>query len=112
MAKKPQWIEDELKKLKETKSTRRLKVYGTRRRGHREKHFIKKEGKYRYVEVRRDAKGHFLYKKKWSPKKPLKETVFTETHPLIIGYETGREALEKVRETVREWEWIDFEAES
>lgn len=108
----PSWIKNKLEKLKEAKPSRRLKIYGTRRRGHREKHFIKKEGKHRYVEVRRDAKGHFLYKKKWSPKKPLKETVFTETHPLIIGYETGREALLKVRETAREWEWIDFEAES
>jgi hypothetical protein len=32
--------------------------------------------------------------------------------PLVIGYETGREALVKVREAVKEWEWIDFEAES
>jgi len=91
---------------------RRLKIYGTRRRGHREKHFVKKQGKYRYREVRRDKKGRFISVKKWSPKKPIGEEVFTELQPLIIGYETGREALEKVKEAVREWEWIEFEAES
>ena len=91
---------------------KKIKVYGTRRRGHREKHYVKKEGKYRYYEVRRDSKGHFRYKKKWNPKKPLKAETFTELHPLIIGYKTGKEALEKVAEAVRQWEWIDFEAES
>jgi hypothetical protein len=91
---------------------RKLKVYGTRRRGHREKHYVKKEGKYRYFEVRRDAKGHFLYKKKWNPKKPLKAETYTELHPLVIPYETGREALEKVREAVKMWEWAEFDAES
>ena len=91
---------------------RKLKIYGTRRRGHRERHYVKKEGKYRYYEVRRDAKGHFRYKKRWTPLKPLKEETFTELQPLIIKYETGKEALEKTRETVKEWEWIDFEAES
>ena len=91
---------------------RKLKVYGTRRRGHREKHFVKKEGKYRYKEVRRDRKGRFMSVKKWSPKKPISKEVYTEVEPLIIDYTTGKEALEKVRETVKEWEWIDFEAES
>jgi len=87
-----------------------LKVYGTRRRGHRERWTVKGKGVYR--EVRRDKKGRFICAKKWSPKKPLKEETFTEIQPLIIKYTTGREALDKVRETVREWEWIDFEAES
>jgi hypothetical protein len=91
---------------------RKLKIYGTRRRGHREKHYIEKEGKYRYYEVRRDVKGHFRYKKKWTPKKPLKEETYTELKPLVIEYKTGKEALEKTREAVKEWEWIDFEAES
>ena len=91
---------------------KKIKVYGTRRRGHREKHYVKKEGKNRYYEVRRDSKGHFLYKKKWNPKRPLKAETFTELHPLIITYTTGADALRKVMETAREWEWIDFEAES
>ena len=49
---------------------------------------------------------------KWSPKRPLEKTLFTEIEPLIIEYDAGREALQKVRQVVREWEWIDFEAES
>jgi len=89
---------------------RKLKIYGTRRRGHREHWTVKGKGVYR--EVRRDSKGKFLSTKKWSPKQPIKETIHDELHPLIIEYETGREALAKVRETVKEWEWIDFEAES
>jgi len=89
-----------------------LKIYGTRRRGHRERWYIKAEKKGRYKEVRRDKKGRFISTKKWSPKKPIKEETFTETEPLLVDYTTGKEALEKVRETVREWEWIDFEAES
>lgn len=93
-----------------------LKIYGTRKRGHREKWFIKKEGKHRYREVRRDKKGHFISSRKWSWKNPIGEEVFTEVEPLIIDYEDtakGRqEALREIRETVREWEWIKFEAES
>ena len=49
---------------------------------------------------------------KWSPKQPLEKTLFTEIKPLIVEYETGKEALAKVRRVVNEWEWIDFEAES
>jgi len=92
--------------------TKKIKVYGTRCRGHREKHFIKKENRNRYFEVRRDAKGRFLSKRNWNPRNPIKKEIFTELQPLVIGYETGREALVKVREAVKEWEWIDFEAES
>lgn len=89
---------------------KKLKVYGTRRRGHREHWIVKGEGCYK--EVRRDSKGRFVSVKNWSPKKPIGKEVFTELQPLIIDYETGREALAKVREAVKEWEWIDFEAES
>jgi len=91
---------------------KQLKIYGTRRRGHREKWFIKKEGKSRYREIRRDKKGHFISTRKWSPKRPISKEVFTEVEPLYVDYTTGREALGKVREEIREWEWIDFEAES
>jgi hypothetical protein len=62
--------------------------------------------------VRRDSKGRFVSVKRWNPKKPIGKEVFTELQPLIVDYETGKEALEKVREAVREWKWIDFEAES
>lgn len=89
---------------------RKLKIYGTRRRGHREHWTVKGEGVYR--EVRRDSRGKFVSTKKWSPKQPISEEVYTETQPLFIDYRTGKEALEKVRETVKQWEWIDFEAES
>jgi len=89
---------------------RELKVYGTRRRGHRERWVVKGKGVYR--EVRRDSRGRLISARKWSPKKPIGKEVFTEVQPLIVKYETGREALEKVREAVREWEWVDFEAES
>ena len=88
-----------------------LKIYGTRRRGHRE-HWTTIKGKGVYKEVRRDSRGRFVSVKKWSPKKPIGEEVFTEIDPLTIDYVTGREALTKVRKAVREWEWIDFEAES
>lgn len=89
---------------------KQLKIYGTRRRGHREHWTVKGKGTYR--EVRRDKYGRFISAKKWSPKKPIGKEIFTETEPLIIEYERGREALSKMRETVRQWEWIDFEAES
>jgi len=89
---------------------KQLKVYGTRIKGHRERWVVK--GKGRYFWVRRDSKGRFLGYGKWSPKEPLRKTLFSETEPLIIDYFTGREALARVRDVVRDWEWIDFEAES
>jgi len=89
---------------------KQLKVYGTRIKGHRERWVVK--GKGRYVWVRRDRKGRFRAYGKWSPKEPLKETVFTEVEPLIIEYVTGKEAYSKVIDAVKEWEWISFEAES
>ncbi|MEM2117913.1 MAG: hypothetical protein QW386_02715 [Candidatus Bathyarchaeia archaeon] len=89
---------------------KKLKIYGTRRIGHREHWTVK--GKGTYMIVRRDSKGRFVSTKKWSPKEPIKEQTFTELQPLVIEYTTGKEALSKVREAIREWEWIDFEAES
>jgi len=79
-----------------------LKVYGTRKRGHRE-HW---KGKGVYKEVRRDKKGRFISVKKWSPKNPISKSVRSEMQPLIIEYSNSKEALAKVRETVKEWEWI------
>ena len=89
---------------------KQLKVYGTRVRGHREHWVVKWKGTYK--EVRRDSKGKFVSTKKWNPKKPIREEIFTETQPLIVKYETGREALEKVREAVRGWEWIEMDVKS
>ena len=96
--------------LERKRGKKQLKVYGTRRKGHRERWTVKGKGKYFWV--RRDSKGRFLASGKWSPKEPVSEKVFTETEPLIIEYDTGREALAQVREVVKEWEWVDFEAES
>ena len=81
-----------------------LKVYGTRKRGHREHWIVKGKGVYR--EVRRDKKGRIISVKKWSPKNPINEEIYTETQPLLIEYSSGREALVKARKAVREWEWI------
>ena len=89
---------------------KQLKIYGTRRRGHRERWTVKGKGCYR--EVRRDKRGRLISSKKWSPKNPIGKEIFTEMNPLIIDYDTGREALEKMRDAVKRWEWIDFEAES
>ncbi len=89
---------------------KQLKVYRTRRKGHRERWTVK--GKGRYYWVRRDRKGRIFAAGKWSPKEPLSRTVFTETEPLIIAYTRGKEAYSKIRQAVNEWEWIDFEAES
>lgn len=89
---------------------KQLKIYGTRARGHREYWGIKGKGVYK--EVRRDSKGKFISTKNWSPKKPISKEIYTETEPLIVEYRTGKEALEKVREVVREWEWIGMEVES
>jgi hypothetical protein len=89
---------------------KQLKVYGTRRKGHRERWTVKGKGKYFWV--RRDSRGRFLASGKWSPKEPLAETLFTETEPLIIEYDRGGEALAQVRQVVNECEWVDFEAES
>jgi hypothetical protein len=83
---------------------KQLKVYGTRKRGHRERWKI--NGKGVYKEVRRDKEGRFISVKDWSPKNPISESVRNETQPLTIQYSNSKEALAKVRETVKEWEWI------
>lgn len=88
---------------------RKLKIYGTRRRGHREHWYIKKEARGRYREIRRDSKGKFISTKKWSPKRPIGKEVYTELQPIWVEYETGKEAYQKVKEEVREWEWIGRE---
>ena len=83
---------------------KQLKIYGTRKRGHRER--WKVEGKGVYREVRRDRKGRIISVKKWSPKNPISAEVYTETQPLLIEYRSGKDALKKAREAVREWEWV------
>lgn len=85
---------------------KQLKIYGTRKRGHREHWIVKGKGVYR--EIRRDKKGRFISAKKWSPKNPLSKEIFTETQPLIIESRTGKEALLKMREAVKEWEWTEM----
>jgi hypothetical protein len=80
-----------------------LKVYGTRKRGHRERWKVKGNGVYR--EVRRDRKGRIISAKKWSPKNPISREVYTETQPLLIEYSSSKDALVKAREAAREWEW-------
>ena len=97
-------------KIEKPRATRQLKVYGTRKRGHREHWTVKGKGVYR--EVRRDSKGKFVSTKKWNPKNPISKEIFTETEPLIIKYGTGKEALEKIRETAKEWEWTEMDVES
>lgn len=87
-----------------------LKVYGTRKRGHRECWTVDGKGVYR--EVRRNKEGRFLSVKDWSPKNPISKEIFTETQPLIVEYRTGRECLQKIRDSVREWEWIEMKVES
>lgn len=89
---------------------KQLKIYGTRKRGHREHWTVKGKGVYR--EVRRDRKGRIISAKKWSPKNPISKEIFTEMQPLIVEYRTGREALLEMREAVREWEWIEMKVES
>jgi hypothetical protein len=87
-----------------------LKVYGTRKRGHRELWIV--DGKGVYKEVRRDKEGKFVSVKKWSPKNPISKKIFTEMQPLIVEYGTGKEALLKMRDSVKEWEWIEMKVES
>jgi len=89
---------------------KQLKVYGTRKRGHREHWTVKGKGVYK--EVRRDRKGRIISVKKWSPKNPISKEIFTETQPLIVKYRTGREGLQKIRESVKEWEWIEMKVAS
>ena len=81
----------------------KLKIYGTRKRGHREHWKLKGKGVYK--EVRRDKKGRLISVKKWSPKKPIAKEIYDETHPLLVDYRTGKEALSTVRAVVKEWEW-------
>lgn len=81
-----------------------LKIYGTRKRGHRERWIVKGEGVYR--EVRRDKKGRIVSVKKWSSKNPISAEVYDETQPLLIEYRSSKDALKKAREAVREWEWV------
>lgn len=81
-----------------------LKVYGTRKRGHRELWAM--DGKGVYKEVRRDKEGRFILVKNWSPKNPISKSVRDETQPLIIQYRNSKEALAKVRKVVKDWEWI------
>ena len=89
---------------------KQLKVYGTRKRGHREHWTVKGKGVYK--EVRRDRKGRIISVKKWSPKNPISKEIFTEMQPLIVEVKTGREGLEKIRDSVREWEWTEMKVES
>lgn len=89
---------------------KQLKIYGTRKRGHREHWKVKGKGVYR--EVRRDKKGRIISVKNWSPKNPISKEVYTETQPLIIEYRTGKEALLEIRQSVREWEWTEMEVQS
>jgi hypothetical protein len=91
---------------------KQLKVYGTRKRGHRERWLIGRKRKGVYREVRRDRKGRFLSVKDWSPKNPISKEIFTEMQPLIVEYRTGKEGLQKIRESVKEWEWIEMKVES
>jgi hypothetical protein len=81
-----------------------LKVYGTRKRGHREHWNVK--GKGIYKEVRRNREGKFVSVKDWSPKNPISKSIRNETQPLIIQYSNSKEALANVRKAVKEWEWI------
>jgi hypothetical protein len=90
--------------------TKQLKIYGTRARGHREHWSVRGKGVYK--EVRRDSEGKLISVKKWSPKKPISKEIYTETQPLIIKYQTGKEALERAREAIKEWEWRDMKVES
>ena len=83
---------------------KQLKIYGTRKRGHRERWKVKGKGVYR--EVRRDKKGRIISVKKWSPKNPISAEVYNETQPLLVEYRSGRDALVKAREAAREWEWV------
>ena len=83
---------------------KQLKIYGTRKRGHRERWNVKGKGVYR--EVRRDKKGRIISVKKWSPKNPISAEVYNETQPLLVEYRSGRDALVKAREAAREWEWV------
>jgi hypothetical protein len=83
---------------------KQLKIYGTRKRGHRERWKVKGKGVYR--EVRRDKKGRLLSVRKWSPKNPISKEIYTETQPLLVEYSSGRDALVKAREAAKEWEWI------
>ena len=83
---------------------KQLKIYGTRRRAHREHWNVKGKGVYK--EVRRDRKGRLISVKKWSPKNPLSKTVFDETQPILIEGRTGKDALTKVRSAIRDWDWI------
>ena len=81
-----------------------LKIYGTRRRGHRERWIVDGKGVYR--EVRRDRNGRLISVKKWSPKNPISKEVYNETQPLLIEYSSGKDALVKARNAAREWEGI------
>lgn len=80
-----------------------LKIYGTRKRGHRERWNLKGKGVYR--EVRRDKKGRLISVKKWSPKKPISKEIYDETQPILVEYRTGKDALKNVRKRAKEWEW-------
>ena len=80
------------------------KIYGARKRGHRELWKVKGKGVYR--EVRRDRKGRIISVKKWSPKNPINDEVYNETQPILIEYRSSKDARKKVREAVREWEWV------
>ena len=82
---------------------KQLKIYGTRKRGHREHWNV--NGKGVYKEVRRDKKGRLISVKKWSPKKPISKEIYDETQPILVDYRNGKDALKNVRMRAREWEW-------
>ena len=80
----------------------RLKVYGAVKG---EKRFIRK---HHYYTVLRDKYGHFKTCRKWSPKKPNKPDQYKEKY---IETEIGKEARQKVAESVEEEQWKEYEVE-
>lgn len=77
---------------------KKLKVYGTAKRGHRE------NWKGKYMEVRRDKHGRFLSTKKWSPKRPIGKPKYEEFEVPA----TKKAVVEKYKAH----EWVKMEVKS
>ena len=80
-----------------------VRVYGTiagekrmLRRGH-------------YYSVTRDKYGHFKTTRKWSQKRPNLKAHYEEKD---LTAETGREAKEKIVETIEEYDWDEYKVKS
>ena len=83
--------------------TIKLKVYGTVKL---EKRILRR---HHYIVVIRDRRGRWKGTRKWSQKRPIQKTVYKEKY---LAAPTGKEVVEKMKESVEEEQWIEYKVKT